>query len=168
MSGILSIDVLLIYGVPQGSVLGPILFTLCTTPLSEVIRSFHSVSHHLYGDDTHIYTSLRTSNLTMLQHCVSAVQGWITQNKLKLNKKKTEFLLVGTPARRDALAHQFPIEILASLVSPSDSAKHLGVLFDSEFTFSYHISNLCRTSYILTLESYLGSGITSASRLLSC
>ena len=47
-------------GVPRGSVLGPLLVTLCTTPLSSVIQA-HNLDHHLYADDTHIYLSLATT-----------------------------------------------------------------------------------------------------------
>ena len=72
----------------------------------------------------------------------------MTQNRLKLNPDKSKFLLVGTPVKWDALAHHFPLDILGSPVSPCDSAKSLGVLFDFGFTFSNHISNLCRTRYI--------------------
>ena len=106
VNGILSMNVPLVCGVPQGLVMGPIPFTLYTKALNEVIQSFYGVSHHFYADDTQIYTSLSPnsakSNLATLQNCVSAVQGWMTHNRLKLNLDKTELLVVGTPAKRDA------------------------------------------------------------------
>ena len=61
----LSDKVTLSYGVSQGSVLGPVLFTLYTTPLSAFISSF-DINHHLYANDTHIYMSLSVSNLRNL------------------------------------------------------------------------------------------------------
>ena len=57
----LSDKVTLSYGVPQGSVLGPVLFTLNTTPLSAIISGFDK-KHHLYADSTQIYMSLSVSN----------------------------------------------------------------------------------------------------------
>ena len=57
----LSDKVTLSYGVPQGSVLGPVLFTLYTTPLSAIISNF-DINHHLYADDTQIFMSLSISN----------------------------------------------------------------------------------------------------------
>ena len=69
----LSDEVTLSYGAPHGSVLGPVLFTIYTTPLSAIISSF-DINHHPYADDTHIYMSLSVSNakesLEKLQHCV--------------------------------------------------------------------------------------------------
>ena len=95
----LSDKVTLSYEVPRGSVWGPVLFILYTTPISTIISSF-DINHHLYADDTQMYMSLSISNVKesfkMLQHCVMAVSAWMTGSKLKLNPSKTDFLHIGT------------------------------------------------------------------------
>ena len=87
----LSDKVTLSYGAPQGSVQGPMIFTLYTTPLSAIISSF-DINHHFYADDTQIYMSLSVSNakesLENLQHGVMAVSPWMTGSRLKLNPSK--------------------------------------------------------------------------------
>ena len=84
------------YGVPQGSVLGPVLFVLYTTPLSDIIAS-HSVNHKLFADDTQLQKSAPLSEIDNLTKefcaCTDDIKAWMTENQLKLNDDETKALL---------------------------------------------------------------------------
>ena len=81
-----------------GSVLGLLLFRLCTTPLSSMITE-HAIPHHLYADDSQLYVSFAPGDtsaaLNGLQSCLASAQSWMSTNKLKLIPDKCEFLFIG-------------------------------------------------------------------------
>ena len=130
--------------------MGPLLFTLYTTPLSSVIQS-HNLDHHLYAGDTQIYVSLTTSDtcrsLNQLRDCLQDVSLWMKNSKLKLNADKTEFLIIGTPTQRAKLSGFFPTHILSQSITPAASVINLGVTFDENFNFKQHISKTCRCCF---------------------
>ena len=89
----MAMSVFLDYGVPQGSMLGPVLFLLYTSDLVELVRSFGLLAH-AYGDDLHVYCHMNVgSEQIMLQRfrdCADSVSRWMSSNRLKLNPSKTE------------------------------------------------------------------------------
>ena len=91
-----SCDLELKWGVPQGSVLGPLLFTAYRSPIGDIFRMY-GLKHHLYADDSQAYIPCEPTSpeneVSTLEACVSEVR--MVQNQLKLNDGKTEFMIIG-------------------------------------------------------------------------
>jgi hypothetical protein len=139
------------YGVPQGSVLGPVTFTIYSSPIGEIARR-HNLEIHLYADDTQLYVFFKIKDATSqqdvlrtLQSCVSELRAWMAVNKLQLNDDKTEFLAICAPWYRDAVVVN-NLTVGPSQVAAVPAARNLGVLMDNALNMDAHVQRLCQTS----------------------
>ena len=121
----------------------------------------HDVSHHImYADDTQVYIELSQSDthksISSLSDCLTDISLWMKSSKLKLNSNNTGFIIIGTKRQRHKLFNHFPVKLLDNDISPSDSVRNLGVIFDSDFSFHKHISNIYAshafTTYVISAE----------------
>jgi hypothetical protein len=141
----------LLHGVPQGSLLGPLLFITYSAPIADIIKR-HGLWNHCYADDTQIFFYCRPDQMASLSGkvsaCIAELQSWMAANRLKLNANKTEFVWIASRSRLAQIATDIPPVIINnSVVQPTTVARNLGVYFDDQLNMRQHIANITRLSY---------------------
>ena len=126
-------------GVPQGSILGPLLFSIYVNDLPEAPRN---CSTECYVDDTILFVSFHSQDtqriIEEMNEGLLGVRNWCFRNRLLLNPDKTKLIVFGSRQMTSKL-HEFRLSLLGKDISPVQSAKDLGVILDSNLTFDDHI-----------------------------
>ena len=136
------------HGVPQGSILGPKLYTMYTKPVSHIL-SRHCLQHHCYADDTQVYRILEFSadwetESDRISSCLGDVQQWMDANMLKFNQSKTEYVIFH-PKHHPIDMQQFGLSIGGQIKHPCETVRNLGVMFDAPMTMEPHVTAVARS-----------------------
>lgn len=148
IQGVRSTEHNLEQGVPQGSVLGPTLYTMYTQPLGRLLRS-HYVNFQMYADDIQLYKSVSPNEVTLLltqiENCLNDVGKWMIVNKLKMNQEKTEVLLIDPKNKCETTIDYINID--GDRVKLSSHARNLGVMFNDKLSNDTHFNTISKTLY---------------------
>ena len=138
-------------GVPQGSVLRPLLFSLYTSDPKRIVLKY-KLGFHQYADDTLIYGHCNNEGTKELQirvsECVDEIASWMGANFLKLNSEKTEVIWFSSCRNLENIP-SYSVRVLKSNIFPSKYVRNLGISMDRDLTMSTQISKtiqMCFTS----------------------
>ena len=153
LNGEYSADGVVYYGVPQGSVLGPLLFCLFINDLPLHITD-KTVHCEMFADDTTIYTSHNNTQIikTKLQHSLNEVHKWCQDNGMILHSDKTKSMVLSTRQKHQIKPLKLDFVLEGNTLEQVHTYRHLGVTIDDELTWHPHISSLCK---IISRNLYL-------------
>ena len=138
------------FGVPQGSILGPILFILYISDI-EHIAKYYGFRVHIYADDSQLYISFVRydilSTVSNIEHCLREIKYWMSKNFLKLNEDKTKFLLISSKNDLHSIYSDLCISFSGNIIFPSMDAINLGVTFDLTMSMETYINGIISKGY---------------------
>ena len=143
-------EITLLNGVPQGSILGPILFTVLTSNLHQYLQH---CQYHCYADDTQLYISGKVSEINnlirLMNEDLSSIAEFSKTNCLKLNYDKNKFIIFGSKSNLKRITHTTldPIKIDGQLIDRERVVRNLGLHMDEQLNFEYHVNSMIKRAF---------------------
>ena len=131
------------YGVPQGSVLGPLLFLIYINDLQECELSSSAL---MYADDTSLTLSAYDPATLeeKLNKDLDEVQKWLKSNKLTLNVKKTKYMIIGSHYRLRHLNGDLNVTVNSQQLTRVTNYRYLGIEVDEALGWQSHVDTICK------------------------
>ena len=134
-------------GVPQGSVLGPLLFLIY---INDICNGSELISFIPFADDTNLLMSQKNPDTLMIQmnRELELISTWLALNKLSLNLAKTHFILF--KSSRKKLRSELTLKIKGQIISQVEYTKFLGLIIDSNLSWKQHINSVAKARHFVT------------------
>ena len=139
-------------GVPQGSILGPLLFNMYLSEIGKVAQK-HNMNRKSFADDNQLHQAFIPKNITEktltvanIKNCTTDLEIFFGQHFMKFNGVKTDGLISGTKEKlKEVNLNEIPVG--SSMIEPSNHVKNLGVYFDKEMTMEKQIQHIQMKCY---------------------
>jgi len=136
--------------VPQGSVLGLLLFSIYTSPIYTIAQTHH-IERQQYADDTQLYVAMSptsySNDVNSLQQCLASLHVWFCENRMALNPSKSVATIFGMSQRVKSIPGSIPVNVASTVIPLSDRVKILGATLDSKLTMDNHTESVSKSCF---------------------